>query len=399
MQSLTRVARGLTTTWRRSQTSQTQKVLYTYGLFTLHSENHDPIVVQLALDGVPIRMELDTGASLSLINKASYELISQPGQAALEQPMVNLRTYTGEAVKMLGSTTVEVKYGEQCTHLTVHVVDGKGPNLLGRDWLNKLNINQLADIHTLVAPTELDKVLDKHVLLFKEGLGMLKEVTVKLQVNQSVSPKFFKARSIPFALKGKVEAELESLQAAGVISPVSHSDWAAPIVPVMKQNGRIRICGDYRITINQAIKVDSYPLPRVEDLFSALAGGKYFSKLDISQAYLQLPLDENSKQYVTVNTHRGLFQYNRLPFGVSAAPAIFQRCMETLFQGCQGVSVYLDDLLVTASTMEEHLERLDKVLQILETAGFKLNVLSYCLRLINLITLLTRLVSIQHRTR
>jgi len=88
------------------------------------------------------------------------------------------------------------------------VVDGKGPNLLGRHWLNKLNINQLADIHTLVAPSKPDKVLNKYVLLFKEGLGMLKDVTVKLQVNQSVPPKCFKARGIPFALKGKVEAEL-----------------------------------------------------------------------------------------------------------------------------------------------------------------------------------------------
>jgi len=70
-------------------------------------------------------------------------------------------------------------------------------------YVDKLNINQLADIHTLVAPAGLNKVLDKHVLLFKEGLGMLKDGTVKLQVNQSVTPKYFKARSIPFALKGK----------------------------------------------------------------------------------------------------------------------------------------------------------------------------------------------------
>ena len=126
-------------------------------------------------------------------------------QAALEQPMVNLRTYTGEAVKMLGSNTVKVKYGEQRTHLTVYVVDGKGPNLLGRDYFS-----QLANILTLVAPTE---VLENIVLLFKEGLGILEDVTVKLQVNQSVPLKFFKARSIPFTLKGKVEAELESIQA------------------------------------------------------------------------------------------------------------------------------------------------------------------------------------------
>jgi len=105
----------------------------TYGLFTLQSETHDPIV-----DLTVLLSEWN----LILDSKASYELIAQPWQAALEQPMVNLRTFTGEAVKMLGSTTVEVKYGEQCTHLTVHVVDGKGPNLLGRDWLtNSILIN------------------------------------------------------------------------------------------------------------------------------------------------------------------------------------------------------------------------------------------------------------------
>ena len=70
-----------------------------------------------------------------------------------------------------------MKYGEQYTHLTVHVIDGKGPNLLRRDWLNKLNNYQLADIHTLVAPSKLNKVLDKHALLFKEKTGMLKDVT------------------------------------------------------------------------------------------------------------------------------------------------------------------------------------------------------------------------------
>ena len=77
----------------------------------------------------------------------------------------------------------------------------------------------------------------------------------------------------------------------------------------------------------------------MEELFSALSGGKYFCKLDMSQAYLQLELESDSKQYVTVSTHKGLFQYNRLPFGVSSAPSIFQRYMETLLQGCKRVSV------------------------------------------------------------
>ena len=86
-----------------------------------------------------------------------------------------------------------------------------------------------------------------------------------------------------------------------------------------------------------------------------------------------IPADDDSKKLVTVNTHRGLFQYHRLPFGVSAAPAVFQRCIETLLQVCHGVSVYLDDILITGSTIEEHLQNLDHVLQILETAGLRLN--------------------------
>ena len=127
----------------------------------------------------------------------------------------------------------------------------------------------------------------------------------------------------------------------GIISPIEFSKWAAPIVPVLKQDGSVRICGDFKVTINQVSQIDSYTLPRVEKLFSKLSGGNYFSKLDLSQAYLQVQIDEDSRQYVTINTYKGLFRYNRLPFGVAAAPTIFQRCMESLLQSCQGVSVYL----------------------------------------------------------
>ena len=118
--------------------------------------------------------------------------------------------------------------------------------------------------------------------------------------------------------------------------------------------------------------MDSYPLPKIDDLFASLAGGKTFSKLDLANAYQQIPLDEASRKSVAINTHKGLFQYNRLPFGVSAAPSIFQRTMETLLQGLPGVCLYLDDILITGKTDQEHLTNLSAVLQKLAAAGMKL---------------------------
>ena len=98
----------------------------------------------------------------------------------------------------------------------------------------------------------------------------------------------------------------------------------------MKQDGSVRICGDYKCTVNQVSKLDNYQIPKTEDLLATLGGGNKVTKLDMSQAYQQLLLDEESKKYTTINTHKGLYQYNRLPFGVSSAPGIFQRTMENL---------------------------------------------------------------------
>ena len=157
-----------------------------------------------------------------------------------------------------------------------------------------------------------------------------------------LSPKFTKpAQFIP--CNDKVNKELERLQQQGIIKPAQFSEWAAPIVPLLKSDGTIRICGDYRLTVNQASLVDTYPIPPMEDLCVKLAGGAKFTKLDMSHSYLQLPLDQESKELVTINTQKRLFHYNRLPFCVSSSLAIFQH----ILQGLQGVTVYFDDVLIT----------------------------------------------------
>ena len=153
---------------------------------------------------------------------------------------------------------------------------------------------------------------------------------------------------------------------------IDHSDWASPIVAVMKPNGKYQICGDFKVTVNQALMVNQYPLPNAEDLFTTLAGGKKFTKLDLSQAYLQLQLEPESQKYCTINTHQGLYHFNRLPFGISSAPAIFQKIMDTILQGIPRTLCYIDDILVTGANDEEHLKNLAEVFERLHKYGIRM---------------------------
>lgn len=108
------------------------------------------------------------------------------------------------------------------------------------------------------------------------------------------------------------------------------------MVPVLKPDGSVRLCGDFKVTINPYLMDQKYPLPRIEYLFSQLQRGKTFLKIDLSEAYQQVLLTEESRQLVTISTHKGLFQYTRIPYGVKCAPSIFQNLMEQMFliPGC-----------------------------------------------------------------
>ena len=146
-----------------------------------------------------------------------------------------------------------------------------------------------------------------------------------------------------------------------------------PIVPVVKRNGSVRVCGDFKVSVNPVLLAEQYPLPRIEDIFANLAGGKHFSKLDLRQAYHQLEVTEESKKYLTINTHKSLFQYNRLVFGITSSPAICQRAIDQVLQGVPGNQCILDDMLISGKTDEEHLENLESVLKRLQDAGLKAN--------------------------
>ena len=143
-------------------------------------------------------------------------------------------------------------------------------------------------------------------------------------------------------------------------------DWATPVVPVLKPDGSVRICRDYKVAINPCLDVQEYPMPTAEELFTKLNGGKKCSKIDLAPVYQQVLLDNKSKQYVTINTHLGLYQYTRLPFGVAASPAIFfLENYDVVLNGLQGVRGI-------TCTDEEHLQNLDNTLYRRHSMGIQL---------------------------
>lgn len=120
----------------------------------------------------------------------------------------------------------------------------------------------------------LGEMLRKYSVVFNEELGTLRDLKASIIVKPDVPPKFCQHRPLPFAMKERVEKELKRLEEANIISPVKHSEWAAPIVPVEKRDQSLRLCGDYKVSVNQALETDSYPLPRLEELLATLSGGK-----------------------------------------------------------------------------------------------------------------------------
>ena len=148
------------------------------------------------------------------------------------------------------------------------------------------------------------------------------KIQVTIPIREGAQPKFCKARPVPYVIKQKIEDELIRLETLGVISPTYHSDWASPIVPVSKADGTIRTCGDYKVFVNKAAIIDTYPVPKTEDLLAQINGGTKFTKIDLSQAYQQFEIDNPTKKLLAINMHKGLFTPNRLQFGVHAASGV-----------------------------------------------------------------------------
>ena len=189
-------------------------------------------------------------------------------------------------------------------------------------------------------------------------------------------PKKQRPYRLPFAAREEVARQIKKMEDAGVIRP-SKSPWASPIVFVRKKDGTHRFCVDYR-ALNAVTTPDTFPLPRIDDLLDQLGKAKYFSTLDLAAGYWQIQMHPDSRQKTAFVTHMGLHEFRVMPFGLQNAPAVFQRLIQQVLAGLKTkncsefTSAYIDDILVFSSTLEEHIQHLELVVNRLLKFGLKL---------------------------
>jgi hypothetical protein len=332
---------------------------------------NDNLHITLEVDGNPIEFEIDTGSAVTVISLNLFEKFWCDKK--LVKCFSRLKSFSGNLVDIVGQYSVFVK--QAGLKLPIMVVQKNNTALLGRNWLGvlKIDYNRILNIDQLEETTKVVELLEKYPRLFDSKYGVIPDIKGQLYLKEGAVPKCCKARPVPFALRDKVKSELDRLMSEEIITKVNSSNWSTPMVVVHKKNGSVRLCGDFKVTVNPQIRVDQHPIPRIEEIFNSLSGSKYFSKLDICNAFLNLEMEENSKELLTLVTNWGLYRFNRLAFGVASSPAIWQRTIEQILDGIAGTQVYMDDILVMGKTKSEHLENLTRVFKRLDEFNLKLN--------------------------
>ncbi|XP_015269353.1 PREDICTED: uncharacterized protein K02A2.6-like [Gekko japonicus] len=330
------------------------------------------IIVTLFLDGVPYDFEVDSGSTRTIISTQTLDrLFPTRSRSRLLTTNARLADFQGRRIPLAGEAEFEVRFKELCASLSLIVAEGNRVSLLGLDWFDPLGIS-VTGVNNMVCEDKWKYVYDKFPQVFAKGLGTFTGTPVSFDLNPLVGPIRLKYRKVPISIRPKIEAELDKLIEQQVLEPVPSSKWETPIVTPVKSDGSIRICADYKCTLNKALQQHSYPVPVISHVLASLGEGKVFGKLDLAQAYQQLLVDDKTAEAQTIVTHRGAFRVRRLQFGINVAPGIFQGLMEGLLRGLKGVIPYFDDVLIAGADDKELLERVRAVLERFKNAGLRL---------------------------
>lgn len=326
-----------------------------YWIDTIISDDKKPWVKKLMIQGSQVDFKIDTGADISIMNEQTfYSLKVTP---KIYHTSVALMSPGGKVVSTGEFTATTTVKGLTYSFTVVLVKNRGGNNLLSRNVAEEMQLVKRLEEADVYGTT-----------------GLLKTKPVKIELKDNAVPySVTTARRVPFPLLEKVEGELKRMESAGVIKSITEpTDWCAPMVPVLKKSGKVRICVDFK-QLNQSVKRPYLMLPNLEDIAPKLAGATVFSTLDASSGFWQVPIEVSSMPLTTFITPVGRYCFCRIPMGINFGPEEFQAQMTKMLKGLEGCDVIMDDILVWGTDEKEHDERLNSVLKTIEKSGLKLN--------------------------
>ncbi|XP_054864601.1 uncharacterized protein K02A2.6-like [Amphiprion ocellaris] len=336
---------------------------------TVNTVEQDKWTETLQVNGALVTFKLDTGAKANLVSERDVKAMKI--KPFISQNNSSLQAYNGQPIHTKGKCRLKVQVKGKYHNLMFIIVPEGHDSLLGDKACEKLGLVRRVYSISSSEPSSVKAIVNKYPDIFK-GFGVL-PFTYKIQLKDGAQPVVHAPRRVPAALKDKLKEELDRMESLEVIKKVEEpTEWVNSMVCINKPTGALRVCMDPK-DLNANIKREHYQIPTRDEITSEMSGAKFFSKLDASQGFWQLKLHEDSTKYCTFNTPFGRYCFLRMPFGISSAPEIFHRTMEHMIEGIEGVRVYVDDIILWGSTLEQHNERLNKVLQRVKQYGLKLN--------------------------
>ncbi|XP_062558020.1 uncharacterized protein K02A2.6-like [Armigeres subalbatus] len=330
--------------------------------------------VETTINGVPVDLQLDSGSDITIISKENWFKIGSPKTSP---PDCEVQTASGDRLGIDAMFRAYIGISGNQREGDCYVCSSNlSLNVLGSDLLDKFGLWDVPFssfckvIDVKQENKQVAELKAKFPNVFTDRLGLCTKMQVHLTLHDDARPVFKPKRPVSYSMEAVVEDELNRLQDKGIITPITYAEWAAPIVVVRKPDRTVRICADFSTGLNRALEANNYPLPLPEDIFNRMANCTVFSHIDLSDAYLQVQVDEESRKLININTHKGLYQFNRLSPGIKSAPGSFQQIMDAMLAGLTCTCPYLDDVLVGGRTEEEHRQNLHKVLERLQDFGF-----------------------------
>lgn len=330
-------------------------------------------MITCRIGGVEIVMLIDSGSKHNLIDDTTWELMKLKDVKITNQRIDTDKRFLAYGRIPLRLITafdaiLEVDDGDDLlrTETSFYVIEKGQQPLMGKITAQKLGVLKIG------LPSIQQNAVDRIETVRKE-FPKIKGVKLNLPIDRSIPSVIQPLRRCPIPLLQKVKGKLDELLDMGIIEKVVRpTSWVSPLVPIVKDNGELRLCVDMR-RANLAIQRLNHPLPIFDDFIPRFRNAHFFTTLDIKQAFHQVELMEDCRDITTFVTNWGLFRYKRLLFGVNCAPELFQNLMESILAGCKNTVVFIDDIVIFGSTEEEHDSSVKETLKVLNDHGILLN--------------------------